>query len=94
MARENWDTIKRSKFFYVQTYRRTGSFLIISLAVNIVLILLVYYLYFNQPEPDFYATSGITPPILLKVLNEPNNTSVPLLPPDPVGENEERIIPQ
>ncbi|ASQ45262.1 type IVB secretion system protein IcmM/DotJ [Legionella clemsonensis] len=94
MGRETWDTIKRSKAFYIRTYRKGGTFVIVSLIINILLSLLIYYIHFNQPEPDFYATSGITPPIQLTPLNAPNYSSTPLLEPDPTNEDETRVIPQ
>ncbi|CEK11407.1 type IVB secretion system protein IcmM/DotJ [Legionella hackeliae] len=94
MGRETWDTIKRSKAFYIRTYRKAGTFVIVSLMLNIVLSLLIYYIHFNQPEPDFYATSGITPPVQLNPLNTPNYSGTPMLEPDPVNEDETRIIPQ
>lgn len=94
MGRETWDTIKRSKAFYIRTYRKGGTFVIVSLIINMLLSVLIYYIHFNQPEPDFYATSGITPPVQLTPRDAPNNSSTPLLEPDPVNEDETRVIPQ
>lgn len=94
MGRETWDTIKQSKAFYIRTYRKGGTFVIVSLLVNLLLSLAIYYVHFHQPNPDFYATSGITPPIQLTALNAPNDSSTPLLEPDPATEDETRVIPQ
>ncbi|KTC85953.1 MULTISPECIES: type IVB secretion system protein IcmM/DotJ [Legionella] len=94
MSRETWNTIINSKSFYVRTYRMGGRTLIISLIINILLGLAIYYLYFHQPERDFYATSGITPPIQLKPMDEPNYSATPLLAPDPIENNTVKVIPQ
>jgi len=94
MSRETWNTIKHSKRFYVDTYRRAGSFLVASMIINLLLGITIYYLYFNQPEHDFYATSGVTPPVQLTYMDEPNFTAVPLLANDPDEDNENKVIPQ
>ena len=89
-----WNTIKHSKAFYSHTYRMAGTVIIISLALNLLMGLIIYYLYFHQPERDFYATSGITPPIKLQPMEQANNSATPLLPPDPVNNEPEKVIPQ
>ncbi|KTD24578.1 MULTISPECIES: type IVB secretion system protein IcmM/DotJ [Legionella] len=94
MSQEAWNTIKRSKSFYIRTYRIGGTSLVISLILNLLLVLGIYYLYFHEPERDFYATSGVTPPVLLNPLDEPNYSSTPLLPPDPIDDDSEKVIPQ
>lgn len=94
MSRETWNLIKDSKRFYVDSYRKIGTTLVISIFVNLFLGCGIYYAYFNRPEPEFYATSGIAPPVLLTAMDIPNNTSVALLAPDPEVENEVKKIPQ
>ncbi|MCX7118039.1 MAG: type IVB secretion system protein IcmM/DotJ [Legionellales bacterium] len=94
MSRETWSLIKQSKRFYVQTYRGTGTTLFISMLLNLCLGSFIYYIYFNQPDPAFYATSGIIPPILLTPMDSANNTSVAMLADDPVNEDDTRAIPQ
>lgn len=94
MSRETWNIIKQSKQFYVKTYRKVGSALFISVSVNLFLAVVVYYLYFNQPDHAFYATSGITAPVLLTAMDSPNYTSTPLLGADPIDEDENKAIPQ
>jgi intracellular multiplication protein IcmM len=94
MTRETWDTIRQSKAFYILTYRKGIRWVMLSLTLNFILSLAIYYAHFNTPEPDFYATSGIAPPIKLTPLNAPNYSSTPLLEPDPVTEDETRVIPQ
>jgi len=94
MSRETWSLIKQSKRFYVNTYRRAGSALFVSVIINLFLGFAVYYSYFNRPEPDFYATSGITPPVQLAPRDAPNDTSVALLGSDPEDESDIKVIPQ
>ncbi|KTD19362.1 Component of the Dot/Icm secretion system. inner membrane protein [Legionella lansingensis] len=94
MTRGTWDTIKSSKGFYVRTYRKGIKWVIVSLTINLFLTLAIYYVHFNEPERDYYATSGITPPVKLTPLDKPNYSSTPLLEPDPVNEDETRVIPQ
>lgn len=79
MSRDAWTITKNSKRFYVHTYRKVGNMLLISVMANLLLIMAIHYIYFNQSEPNFYATSGVTAPIELVPMDEPNYTSVPLL---------------
>jgi intracellular multiplication protein IcmM len=83
MGREDWAALRNSKFFYVRTYRLAGRLLFVSLALNLLLSLATFYVYFQQPARDFYATSGIVPPVKLTALNQPNNSATPLLAADP-----------
>lgn len=94
MSRETWNIIKDSKLFYVRTYRRGGTWLVVSLCLNLLMGLTIYYLHLHQPERDYYATSGIIPPIELKAMAEPNYSATPLLPPDQTSDDEQRVIPQ
>jgi intracellular multiplication protein IcmM len=79
MTKQVWNTIKRSKRFYVRYYRKLGSILILSATFNIVLGLAITYKYLNLPERDYYSTYGETPPVLLAAMDEPNYSSTPLL---------------
>lgn len=94
MGKEAWDRIKDSKFFYISTYRKASSALIFSLSLNILLMLAIYYLKTHQPLPDFYATNGITPPVLLSPMAQANYSDTALLPPDPVDEQVIKPIPE
>lgn len=67
---------------------------VLSLLLNLLLCGGIIYTYFHQPERDYYATNGITPPVYLTPLAKPNNTSNPLLPPDPINTNDTKVIPQ
>ena len=94
MSRETWDLIKHNKNFYVHIYRLGLLFIIISLILSCTMGLLMFYLYVHEPERDYYATSGITPPIMLNALSAPNETPNALLPPDPPTDDVQRVIPQ
>ena len=94
MSREAWALTKKHKNFNVNVYRRGLLMLILSLTLNIALGWLMYYFYKNLPERDYYATSGETPPIKLKALLAPNESSQALLDPDPPTDDVSRVIPQ
>ena len=94
MSRGTWRLIEQSKRFHVRTYRKAGSALIVSVFINLMLGLGIYYLYFNQPEHDFYATNGVTSPEMLTPMDTRNDTSVPLLPNDPDIDNEIKVMPE
>ncbi|MBA2657027.1 MAG: phosphoesterase [Tatlockia sp.] len=93
MSGDSWNKIINSKAFYIRTYRVAGKSLIISLLINIILSLAIYYSYFHQPERDFYATSGITPPVKLNPLDQRNYSTTPLLGADPPDDNSVKLIP-
>lgn len=93
MSRGNWNKIKQSKFFYVQIYRKVITAIVVSQAINVILCLGITYFYFNKPDRTFYATSGITPPIELTPMNKPNYSAEALLPPDPVNDEGDKVIP-
>lgn len=94
MSRANWDIITRSKRFYIQTFRRAGTALIFSTAINLLLLIGIQYFYFSQAENDTYSTDGVTPPVLLTAMDAPNYTSTPMLSNDPVQDDDNRVIPK
>ncbi len=94
MSRETWRLIKQSKRFYVHTFRRAGTTLFFSVIINLSLGFIIYYVYLGRPEHDFYATNGITAPVMLTAMDVPNNTSVALLAGDPVNDDDIKVIPQ
>lgn len=94
MSRGAWNLIKQSKNFNVNVYRRALTLLICSLGLSTCLGIMMYYTYVRAPEPDYYATSGIIPPIKLNALMAPNSLSVALLEPDPPTDDKERVMPQ
>lgn len=94
MSREAWSLIKHNKNFNVHVYRRGLIVLIISICLSCIFAGLMFYIYVNLPERDYYATSGITPPIKLKSMPTPNESSEPLLEADPPTDDTPRVIPQ
>ncbi len=94
MSREKWKLIKSKKGFYIHTYRRLESMLVVFLVLNLVLALCVMKVYFNRPDNQFYATNGVGAPEELTSMSEANMTSVPLLPDDPVDDGVDKLIPQ
>lgn len=94
MSRQLWRGVIESKFFYVYTYRRAGTYLFFSSLINVLLLFLVMYVYFTAPERAYYATNGITPIVQLTPLLTPNASSEPLLPNDVEEENKVKPIPK
>ncbi len=94
MTREVWLTMKGSKSFYVRTYRKVGTYLVLSLLANCLMFFIIYFMHFYEPEPNFYATSGIVPPVELTPLKTPNYSGTALLPPDPANDDVQKVIPQ
>jgi hypothetical protein len=94
MSQVTWDLIKNTKRFYVRTYRKASTALFISAFFNVLLGVGIFYIYFNKPDHDFYATSGVAPPIELTPMDAPNYSSTYLLASD-AGENyDPKVIPQ
>ena len=79
LSRGAWNKIKQSNLFYVRTFRWIESALVYSVALSVILSMAVYHVYFSRNAPDFYATSGVTEPVQLTSMNEPNYSSYPLL---------------
>lgn len=94
MSRESWAIAKGHKNFNVHVYRRGLLMIIISLIFSCATCLLMFYFYLHLPERDYYATSGIAPPIKLQALAAPNELPTALLPPDPPTDDVQRVIPQ
>jgi intracellular multiplication protein IcmM len=93
MSQNEWVRIKQSKSFYVMVYRRLLTSIIIFQSINVLLFLGIIYLYVRMPEPNYYATSGITLPIQLTAMNTPNYSAEPLLPPDPSVTESDKVMP-
>ena len=94
MSRGTWYLIQQSKRFYVRAFRNVGSALIFSTTCNLLLIGTIYYVYFSQTENAFYATDGVTPPIMLTPMSEPNQSAYPLLANDQSMDDANRVIPE
>jgi len=94
MSRGKWARIKQSKFFHVRFYRKLSSWLILSILLNVVLCFGVMYSYLTRPIRTYYATDGVTAPIMLNGMAQPNMSTQALLPPDPITEPDTRLIPE
>lgn len=93
MSRESWALIKQKKSFNVNAYRRGLAVLIFSLILSSALSAFIFLRYLAIPERDYYATSGIAPPVQLKVMFAPNLSSQALLDADPPTDDSIRVIP-
>ena len=94
MSRNTWALIKLSKNFNVSIYRNGLIMLIISGILSLFFGLLISYIYLHEPQRDFYATSGIAPPVKLDFMLSPNMSSHPMLGADPPLDDGVRAIPQ
>ena len=94
MTASSWNVIKRSNRFYINSYRKLGSLLFISMFINVMLIAGIYYYYVTRGEHDFYATNGETPPIQLTAMDAANKSQTALLPPDDSSETEMKELPE
>lgn len=94
MSRGAWTKIRQSNRFYIDTYRRGATALFVSLTLNVLLGMAIYYVYSGLPEPDFYATDGVTPPVPLIAMDKPNESSTALLANDQNDTNNTKVAPQ
>ena len=94
MGKNTWDLIKNDKSFNVRIFRRGLTALIVSLLLSVLFILFIAKIYLQEPERDYYATDGITPPVQLTPMLKPNESSKPLLGSDPVTSTDNKVIPQ
>ena len=94
MSVKTWNLIKRSKRFYIRTYRGIETAILISVTISVGLISSVSYTYSIQPEPDYYSTYGETAPAPLIAMDEPNYSSQPLLASDSTQDSDVRAVPQ
>ncbi len=94
MSLESWSLIKQNKKFNVNIYRRGLVALIISLILSGLMAGYIFYIYLHLPENDYYATSGIVAPVMIKSMSTPNESSEPLVDPDPPTDDVLRVIPQ
>ncbi|HVT62358.1 MAG TPA: type IVB secretion system protein IcmM/DotJ [Legionellaceae bacterium] len=94
MGVKTWNLIKRSKRFYIRTYRGSVTATVISVIFNVLLGIGIFYVYYIRPEPDYYATYGETPPVPLIAMDEPNYSSHPLLADDSNQDSDVRTVLQ
>ena len=69
-----FENAKTKRYFYVSSYRNTIRLLLMSIIFNFVLLTLISYIHFNQPQASYYGTNGIISPILLGPMNQPNSS--------------------
>jgi hypothetical protein len=79
MTISKFELAKTKRYFYISSYRTTIKLLLISVALNFILLGLITYIHFNQPSASYYGTNGITNPVLLKSMNQPNYGAKALL---------------
>jgi intracellular multiplication protein IcmM len=94
LSRGTWADIIQSSYFYINTYRRGIFVLIVSVILNVLLLMALYYRYFHQNAPDFYATDGVTPPVPLTAMEQPNNSSSALLADEQSDYDNNKVVPQ
>ena len=61
--------------------------------LNVLLGLGLIYVYLEQPERDYYATFGETPPVPLVALDKPNESSMPLLADENQQDSDVKNVP-
>lgn len=76
------------------TYRWGVIVLLASVALNVLLGFAIFQIYFNEPERDFYATDGVTPPVKLAPIDHPNDSSSALLADEQNNYDNGRAVPQ
>ena len=95
MRHESLAEKKKTKGFYVRGFHYSVNVLMISVALNILLVNIIHNRLAHPGYSEFYATNGLFPsPILLEPLNAPNESSTPLLPNDPPDEMMGRKLPE
>lgn len=94
MREAHFEEIKQAKTFYVRTFRRALWGVVVSLVMNVLLVLLIFYTHFNQPMRDYYATNGVSAPVRLTAMDKPNDSNEALLAPDPVNHQPTKAIPR
>lgn len=84
--------IKSNKVFMRNCFRKVIVLLFCSLFLNGLLCFGIYTNMINRKLPDYYSTTGLTPPLKLKPLSEPNYTSKALLESAPEYDDNEAIM--
>ena len=79
MAITRFEEAKNKRYFYVSSFRKLGQIIVLSMALNVVIIMAMAYIFFHQPSPKYYSTNGISYPIQLKSMGHPNHSSVAML---------------
>ncbi len=87
MVRKSIESIIHSKNFYRDNFRKVTKLLLISLLISVCLLVGIYFLIISRGEEEYYATNGVTPPVLLQARDEPNMSSEPLIASDHQDED-------
>ena len=93
MGVKAWNLIKRSKDFYIRTYRGLETAIVFSVIINVCLVIGIAYTYSIKPEPDYYASYAEGSPVPLAPMDTPNYSAQPLLADDSNQDSEVRDIP-
>lgn len=93
MGVKTWNLIKRSKDFYIRTYRSLETVIVFSVIINVGLVIGIAYTHSIQPEPDYYASYAEGGPVPLAPMDAPNYSAQPLLADDSNQDSEVRDIP-
>lgn len=93
MPRATWRTTIASRNFYVHTYKRVLAVLVFSIMINLLLSLLIAYIYLGRTTPAYYVSNGMTSPMQIKPMDAPNESSHPLLASEPSTEGV-KVIPE
>lgn len=83
---------KTSKTFLRNNFRKVILLIMVSLLLNGLFSFGIYNNMIHRKPPNYYATSGMTPPIKLNARSEPNYTATPLLAPDPFSDDDDTIV--
>lgn len=94
MTRAYWDVVKQSKGFHVRMYRLTGRLLVMSFMIMVLLGFGIVFVKLHEPQPDFYATYGDTPPIKLKPMTQANRSAHALLGDDTNHDSMVKVMPK
>jgi len=94
MSINDWHMVRATKEFYVQVYRKTTALALWSMLVNVILVIMIGYCYFTEPEIHYYSSSGVTPPEPLTAMTQANNTDVPLLASGSEIEEAPKLMPE
>ena len=92
MTRQAREWVKTQKCFYRNNFRRMLSVLALSIVINVALVAAALYVYESRSDSIYYASNGVRSPVKLKVLSGPNESSTPLLQPDPKSVSMEKEV--
>ena len=79
MAITRYEEAKNQRYFYVENYRRLLGWVTVSIGLNILIVLIMAYIFFEQPPSAYYSTNGRTSPVKLTPMATPNMSATPLL---------------